>query len=108
MPLLPRVLLRDLQFDALVRLLQSAKKWRHRFAGLKINGTILDLDDDVVVEFSVQRMEDVISGPGAIVLQISPIQMMVINKCAIEKHASMWPQRARNHIGRVSRRSPVG
>src|SRR5678816_1586539 len=42
MPLLPGVLLCDLEFDALVSLLQSAKKRRYRFPCLKINGTILD------------------------------------------------------------------
>src|SRR4029077_20227686 len=56
-PLLPGVLLRDLQLDAFVSLLQPAKKRRHRFACLKIDGTVLDLDDDVVVKLSVKRME---------------------------------------------------
>src|SRR5437868_6891121 len=51
MPLLPCVLLRDLQFDTFVCFLQPAEKRRHWFPSLEVNWSILDLDDDVVVEF---------------------------------------------------------
>ena len=89
MPLLPGVFLRDLQFNALVRFLQPAKKWRDRFAGLEINGPIFDLDDDVVVELSVERMKNVVRCASAIIFRIAPIQVMVVNERPIEKNSAV-------------------
>ena len=108
MPLLPGVFLRDLQFDALVRFLQPAKKRRDRFAGLEIDRSILDLDDDVVIKLSVERMKDVVSCARPIIFRIAPIQMMVVNKRPIEEQSAMRAKRASNHIGGVGRRSAIG
>ena len=80
MPLLPGVFLRDLQLDGFVRTLQSGKERRNRFAHLKVDWTILDLNDDVVVEGAVQWMEIVVGGFRPIVFQIVPVQMVVVNE----------------------------
>ncbi len=89
MTLLAGVFLGDLQFDCFVGVLQAAEKRRNGFAGLKIDWAVLDLDDDVVVEFSVQGVEVVVSGLGAVVMRIAPVEMMVVDKGAIENDAVM-------------------
>src|SRR2546429_5858034 len=73
-PLLTCVFLCDLQFNCFVGFLQASEKRRHGFARLKINWAVFNLDDDVVIEFSVDWMKDVVSRTCAIVLRISPIK----------------------------------
>ena len=87
MALLPGVFLRDLQFQDLVRVPQCADQRRHGFTYLKINRTVLDLHDRVVVKTTVQRGEVVVGGPGAIGFQIVPVQMVVIDKSPINQDA---------------------
>src|SRR5689334_1107453 len=99
MPLLPCVFLRDLQFNAFIRLFQTSEKRRDRLASLKIYRAVLDLDDDVVVKFSIERMEDVVGSPGAVIFWIAPIQMMVINKSPVKEDTAMRLERASNHVG---------
>src|SRR6185369_5744103 len=98
MPLLAGVFLCDLYFNCRVGFLQSSKEWGHGFACLKIDRPVFDLDDDVVIEFSVERMKNVIGRTRAVVLGISPIEMMVVNKCTVKKNSSVWFQCARNTI----------
>src|SRR6266567_2199097 len=50
MPLLTEILLRDLQFDGLARLLHGAEKRRGRFSHLKIDRPMFDLYNDVVLK----------------------------------------------------------
>src|SRR5262249_5066009 len=47
------------------------------------------LNDDVVVKLSIERMEIVIRGLGAVILWLPPVKMVVVNKCAIENDAAM-------------------
>src|SRR5262249_52639493 len=84
MALLACVLLCDLQLDRLIRAAQAAKQWRCRLAYLEVDGPILDLNDDVVVKLSIERMEIVIRCLGAVILRLLPVKMVVVNKCAIE------------------------
>ena len=53
MALLTQVLRRNLQFDRDVALRYGSKEWRRRLADLEVDGAVLDLDDDVVVELAV-------------------------------------------------------
>src|SRR5258708_5659226 len=78
MPLVSGVLLRRLQLDGLVGIRHRPKQRRGRFTHLEIDRAVLDLDDDVLVEFTVERMEIIIGGAAAVVFRISPIQVMVI------------------------------
>ena len=80
---------------------------RSRLAHLKIDGTVLDLDHDVVVELAVERAEIVVGGASAIVLQIAPIHLVVVDEAAIEDQSAVRLQRARDHVGRVGVRSAV-
>ena len=60
--------------------LQPAEQRRNRLAHLKIDRAVLDLDNHVVVELAIERMEIVISRAGAVVFQVRPVQMMVVDK----------------------------
>ncbi len=66
---------------------QRAEQRRSGLAHLEINGAVLDLDDRVVVELAIQRLEVVIGGAGAVVLRIVPIHVMVVDEAAIEDAA---------------------
>ena len=84
-PLLPCVFLGDLQLDAFIRLLQTSEKRRDRLTSLEVYGAVLDLDDHIVVKFSVERMEDVVGSPGAVIFWIAPVQMVVVDECPINR-----------------------
>src|ERR1700684_76897 len=101
MMLLTGVFLRDLKLDRFVRFFEAAEERRDRLAGLEIDRAMLDLDDDVVVELPVERMKIVVSGLGAIVFRITPIEMMFVNEGAIEDEAAVRFQCARDHIRSV-------
>ena len=108
MALLAGVFLRDLQLDRFVGFFEAAEKRRDRFARLKIDRAVLDLDDDVVVELAVERMKIVVGGAGAIVFGIAPVEMMVVDEGAIEDEAAVRFERARDDVGGVSGRAVVG
>src|SRR5580658_502822 len=101
MALLAGIFLDDLQLDGLICFPEAAEKRRRGFAYLKIDGTIFDLNDDVVVELAVERMKNIVRGAGAIVFQVGPIEMIVVNEGAIEKHAPVWFERARDNVGGI-------
>src|ERR1700744_4851729 len=80
MALLAGVLLRDLEFDGFVGEGESGEKRRDRFPPLEMDGAVLDLDNDVVIEFAVKGMKDIEGGAGAIGLEVMPIEMMIVDK----------------------------
>ncbi len=98
MALLAGVFLRDLQLDGLVCFFQSTEEWRYRLASLEIDRAVLDLDNDVVVELAVEGMEIVVGGPGTVILGVAPIEMMVVDKRAIENDPAVRMESARDHI----------
>src|SRR5580704_12123362 len=106
--LLSRVFLRDLQLDGFVGAVQAGKERRRRFTHLEIDWAILDLNDDVVVERAVKRMEVIVGSLGAIIFQIVPIEVMVVHERAIKHDAAMRLESASNHIPGISGRSAVG
>ena len=87
--LLADVFLRDLELDGLVGFLEPAEERRDGLAHLEIDGAVLDLDDDVVVELAVERMEVVVGGAGAVVLGIAPVEVVVVDEGAIEDDAAV-------------------
>src|SRR5258708_19369725 len=88
-------------------MLQTAKERRNRFADLKVNWPVLGLNDDIVVEFAIERMECIVCSFRPVALGILPVAMMVIHKRSIENDATMGFERARNHIGSIYTRPPV-
>src|SRR5437763_16474187 len=88
-PLLTCIFLGDLQFYSFVCVLESAEKGRNRLPGLKVDWSMFDLNDDIVFEFSIQRMKVVISRLGSIILRIAPVEMMVVNKRTVKKNPTM-------------------
>src|SRR5215471_5242922 len=53
-------------------------------------------------------MEIVVGGFGAIVLQLAPVEMVVVNECPVKNNTTVRLQRARDRIGRVGGRASVG
>src|SRR5580693_5095612 len=107
MPLLAGVLLGDLQLDGFVGFLEPGEQRRRRFACLEVDRSVFDLNDDVVVELSVERMKMVVSGVRPIILWPTPVEMMVVDKCAIEDDAVVRLERARDYVARVGGRPVV-
>src|SRR5262245_27487338 len=64
---------------------------------------MLDLDDDVVLELAVERMEVVVGSFCPIVLEVVPVEMMVVNESAVENDSVMRFECARDDVGGVSR-----
>src|ERR1035438_7706767 len=89
MALLSGVLLRHLQLDRFVGAAQAGEQRGSRFAHLEIDWTILNLNDDVVVEGAVEGMEIVVGRFRAIVFQFVPVEVMVVNKRSIENDAAV-------------------
>src|SRR6266852_7202824 len=107
MPLLPGVFLSDLQFHRHVRLLQTAEERRNRFANLKVNWPMFNLNNNVVIEFAIERMEYVVGSSRAICLGILPVEVMVVHKCPVKNDSAVGLERACNDVGGVRRRPAV-
>src|SRR5579872_6386531 len=105
--LLPGVFLRDLQFNRFVGVAKAGEQRGRRLSHLEIDWAILDLNDDVIVEVAVKRMKVVVGGLGAIVLQVSPVEMVVVNERAVEHDATVGLERSRNHVGSVGRSAAI-
>ena len=73
MVLLAGVFLRNLEFDGFVRFFETAEKRRNGFPRLEIDWAVFDLNDDVVFELAVERMEIVVGGLGAIVFGLGGV-----------------------------------
>ena len=108
MPALAEVLLGNLQLDRLVGVLQRAEQRRRRLAHLEVDRPVLDLDDDVVVEAAVEADEVVVGGARAIVLQVAPVHLVVVDEPAIEEHAAVRLERPRDDVGRIGMGPLVG
>src|SRR2546429_184921 len=108
MPLLSGVFLSDLQLHCHIGALQPGKEGRNRFADLKVNGSMFDLNDDVVVELAIEGMENIVRSFRAVILRILPVEVMVVYKRPIENEATVGFERAGNHIGGLRGRPAVG
>ena len=105
---LPEIFRCDLQLDGFASMIDAAEERRCRFAHLEIDRAVLDLDDDVGVELAVERLEIVVGGAGAVVLQIAPVHVVVVDEAAVEEQAAVRREGARDHVGGVGVRAAVG
>src|SRR5689334_17153752 len=108
MPLLAGIFLGNLKLDRLIGFMQAAEQRRCRFANLKIDGAVFNLDDHIIFKPSIQRMKYVKSGAGAIILPIGPVQVMVVDKRAIENDSAVGLECARDNVGSINRRAAIG
>ncbi len=99
MPLLPEILLRDLQLNRLRGVLKRRKKRGCGLANLEVDGAVLDLDDNVGFEFTVEGVEVVISGAGAVGFEIVVVKMVVVNEAAVEDDAAVGFEGASYGVG---------
>ena len=107
MPLLPEILLRDLKLDRLIRPSQHSKQRRRGLADLEVDRPVLDLEDDVVVERAVERLEVVHRGARTIVFDIAPVHEVVVDKSAIEDDAAVRRQRPGHDVRGICVRASV-
>src|SRR5262245_7087041 len=98
MALLACILLRNLEFNRLVRSLERAKQGRGWFAHLKIYRPMLDLKHDVVVEPPIERVHVVVSGASPVVLWVAPVHLVVVHKPAIKDDAAVRLERAGDDV----------
>src|SRR5260370_23500256 len=107
MSLLASVLLSDLQLHRHVGMSQTAKQRRNWFANLKVNRPVFDLNDDVVLDLAIERLEYVVCSSRAVALGILPIKVMVVDERPVENNAAVGFERACDSVGGVRRRPPV-
>jgi len=65
---------------------------------LKIDGPVLDLDDDVAVEFAIEPVEVVVGGLGAFISGIGWIVTPFVDKAAVEEQAAVGLEGAGDHV----------
>ena len=107
MALLAEILLRDLQFHGLVGLVQACEERRYRLLSLKVDGAVFDLHDHVRRELAVEGMKDVVGGARAIGFQVVVVEVIVVDKGAIEHDAAVRSQSIGKHVGGVGRAAAV-
>src|SRR5438067_7676046 len=108
MLLLAGVFLRDLEFYRLVRAGEPGEQRRGRLTNLEIDGAIFDLVDGVVVEMTIERVEIVICSFSTVVLQVAPVEVVVVDEGAIEDDASVGVEGAGDQVGGIGMGASVG
>jgi hypothetical protein len=69
---------------------------------------MLDLDDDIVIKLSIERMEDVVCCPGPVIFEISPVEVVVIDECPIKQDPAVRLKGACQHVRSIGWCSAVG
>ena len=82
---LSHVFLSDLQLDSFLSFRQRAEERGRGLADLEIDGAVLNLHDGVAIELTVERVEVIVSGAGAVVLEITPVRMVVVDEASVEE-----------------------
>ena len=100
-PLLPGVLLCDLQLDGLIGLPERAKQRRDRLASLEVDRAMLDLQDDVVGELPVKVMKVVPRRARSIVFRVAPVHVVVVDEAPIEDDAAVRREGMAEDVGGV-------
>src|SRR5438876_109478 len=59
-------------------------------------------------EAAVERMEVLVGGACAVVLQVAPVEVMIVNKSPVKKQPAMRRERASHNVGGISVRPAVG
>ena len=80
---------------------------RDRLAHLKVDRPFLGLNDDIGGEFPIERMKDIVGGAGAVGLGVAPVQVVVVDKGAVEDDAAMGRERRGQQVGGVGWSAPV-
>src|SRR5579871_1686554 len=79
----------------------GAEQWMEGFARLKIDGAVLDLEENVCFKLAVQRLEFVVGLPGPVFVR------RAVDKSAPDYDAVVGSQRIGQHIGAVGMGSSV-
>src|SRR5580692_5205478 len=79
--------------------LVCCEEWRCGFANLEVDGTVFDLNDDVRFEFAIEGVKVVVTGAGAVGLEVVIVEVIVVDEAAIEDEAAMRFERASDGVG---------
>src|SRR5258708_7113971 len=107
MTLLTCIFLSRLQLDSLRGMPKRAKERAHALPRLKIDGTMLDLDDDIWLKLAIIFRKIVIAGASPISLRIVPIEVMVVNKTTVKHYPFVRLKSAGQYICRICRRAAI-
>ncbi|MNJ42927.1 hypothetical protein D3C77_379100 [compost metagenome] len=108
MPLLPGILLGNLELQHLIRLFHRAKQRRYRLFDLKIHRPVLDLQDDVLFKPAVQRLEMIVCGTGPVSFAVTPVLMAIINEASPQHETAVGLQRFGQHVRPIGMIAAVG
>jgi hypothetical protein len=59
----------------------------NRLLDLEVNGSVLDLENDIVAEFTIVRVQGIVGSPRSVDGPIPPGLMIVINEATPEYHS---------------------
>ncbi|KAI6774339.1 hypothetical protein HG531_001188 [Fusarium graminearum] len=76
------------------------EQWADRFSNLEVNGTVLDLHNDVVVKLSVKLAEELYSGIRTVGFPVSPVEL-VINESSEHDNSSVRLEGFGKHVGTI-------
>ncbi|MNC46888.1 hypothetical protein D3C75_959210 [compost metagenome] len=82
MPLLPGIFLGNLHLQHLVGGLKSPEQRGNRLPYLEIHGTVLDLQNHIVMKSAVQGLEVIVAGPRPVCFAVPPILLAVVYEAA--------------------------
>ena len=79
----------------------------NRFTNLEVLRAVLDLKDDVGLELSVERLEVVVAGAGAVDGGIAPVLLAVIDEAAPEQFLIKRLDRTGDDVGAFGLRTAI-
>ena len=78
MSLLAKILLRNLQFVDRGCLPKVCEQWRYWLADLEVDGSMLDLHYNVMVEFGIKTFEEIDGSIGTVGLPVTLVESQMV------------------------------
>ena len=100
MALLSKVLLTDLKFDGTIGVSKVCEKRADGFSDLEIDGTVLDLHHNVVVELTIELTEELNSSVSTVSLPVGPVKL-VVDESSEHDDSSMRLESFGEHVGTI-------
>ena len=90
-----------LQFEHVIRFLESSKQRMDRFPHQEVHRTVLDLQYHVVVKMAVEGHEIVVGGIGPVGGPVAPVLPAVVNETAPDDQAAVRLESGSQHVRTV-------
>ena len=92
MSLSASILLGDLHFEGNISFAKCTEQWTNSFPDLKVDRTVFNLNDHIVVELSVKWLEVVVRGLCPVDGQVLIVERIAVNKSSVKEHSIVWFQ----------------